>query len=793
MDTHALRVLEFDKIREMLAACCACSLGKRRARALRPSQDAAWIADRLKETTEARDAVAAHGVPPFGGLRDVSDLLQRAAAGRAIEGEELRLVADALRAARRVKHYFDDTPDDAFGRLKQIAEALHENRELETRIEEAIDDEGQVRDDASDELRSLRRKLASAHDRLQGIMARILAREAAGANLQERLVVQRSGRYCVPIRASAQGSFQGIIHDRSDSGATVFMEPLEAVGPGNELRETELAIEDEKLRILHELSSAVGWIAEDIASDLKTLGLLDFIFAKAGLSSKLNATEPAVAERGTFLLNHARHPLLTGDVVPIDIWIGREFDTLVVTGPNTGGKTVTLRTVGLLVLMFQAGLHIPTSVGSEIAVFDDLYADIGDEQGIEQSLSTFSSHMTQIIKVLQKLEAQQRRRPGSVNALVLFDELGAGTDPTEGSALARAILEELQQLGARTLATTHYNELKAFAYAAQRMTNASVEFDVKTLRPTFRLLIGEPGASNAFEIAQRLGLPRIIARRAKSFVDEEDMAVEEVIRRMERTRQRLSEETDLAAEEREELAQLQRDYAARLEDLDARRRQAMEEGFAEAREIVQRAEEQAREIIADLQRQPKQSKVTEQRRREVAQLRREVEERAAQYEEQEAAAEPPPPGFEVAEGDQVHVLPLNRDGIVVRRVDADHVLVEVGHMRVETATRDLRPPEEPISGEHQALAERLKISKQLSVPREVNLIGMTVDEAIVELEKYLDDAFLAGLDTVRIIHGKGTGALRRGVHEYLRGNRHVRSFALAERTEGGEGVTVVTL
>jgi DNA mismatch repair protein MutS2 len=793
MDTHALRVLEFDKIRDMLAACCACSLGKRRARALRPSQDAAWIADRLKETTEARDAVAAHGVPPFGGLRDVSELLQRSAAGRAIEGEELRLVADALRAARRVKHYFDDTPEDAFGRLKQIAEALHENRELETRIEEAIDDEGQVRDDASDELRSLRRKLASAHDRLQGIMARILAREASGANLQERLVVQRSGRYCVPIRSSAQGSFQGIIHDRSDSGATVFMEPLEAVGPGNELRETELAIEDEKLRILHELSSAVGWIAEDIASDLRTLGLLDFVFAKASLSSKLNASEPAIAERGTFLLNHARHPLLTGDVVPIDIWIGREFDTLVVTGPNTGGKTVTLRTVGLLVVMFQAGLHIPTSVGSEIAVFDDLYADIGDEQGIEQSLSTFSSHMTQIIKVLQKLEAQHRRRPGSVNALVLFDELGAGTDPTEGSALARAILEELQQLGARTLATTHYNELKAVAYAAERMTNASVEFDVKTLRPTFRLLIGEPGASNAFEIAQRLGLPRTIARRAKSYVDEDDMAVEDVIRRMERTRQRLSEETDLASEEREELAQLQRDYADRLEELNTRRRQAMEDGFAEAREIVQRAEESARAIIADLQRQPKQSKVTEQRRREVAQLRREVEDRAAQYEEQEEPAEPPPPDFDVAEGDQVHVKPFSRDGIVVRRVDADHVLVEVGRMRVEAAVRDLRPPEEPISAEHQALAERLRISKQLSVPREVNLIGMTVDEAVMELEEYLDDAFLAGLDVIRIIHGKGTGALRRGVHEYLRTSRHVRSFTLAERTEGGEGATVVTL
>ncbi len=797
MDSHALRVLEFDKIREMLAACCACSLGKRRARALRPSQDAAWIVERLKETTEARKAVAHHGAPPFGGLRDVGELLQKAGAGRVLEGEELRHVADALRAARRVKGYIDETPEDEFVRLRAIAEGLHDNHELEQQIERSLDDEGKVRDDASDELRSLRRKHVSAYDRLQATLARILTREAAGSNLQERLIVQRSGRYCLPIRASAQGHFQGLIHDRSDSGATVFMEPLEAVGLGNELREAELAIEEEKLRILQELSGAVGAIAEGAAEDLRTLGVLDFIFAKARLAGKLDASEPAVADRGTFLLNRARHPLLTGEVVPTDIWIGRDFDTLLITGPNTGGKTVALRTVGLLALMFQSGLHISASVGSEIAVFDDIVADIGDEQGIAQSLSTFSSHMTQIIRALQRLEAQHRRDPDSVNALVLFDELGAGTDPTEGSALARAILEELQRLGARTLATTHYNELKTFAYTTKRMMNASVEFDVKTLRPTFHLLIGEPGSSNAFEIAQRLGLPRTIARRAKSFVDEEDMAVEEVIRRMEHTRRRLSEEADLAAGEREELDRMQRDYAARLEDLAQRRRQAMEEGFAEAREIVSRAEEQPRGIIADLQRQPSQSKVTERRRQEIAQLRRQVEERAAHYDEEERAAaeavEPPAPEFEFAEGDPAHVKPFSRDGIVLRYTDADHVLVEVGKMRLEVAARDLGPAQEPISEEHRALAERLKISKQFSVSREINLIGLTVDEALDELEKYLDDAFLAGLESVRLIHGKGTGALRRGIHEYLRTHRNVRSFALADRSEGGEGATVVSL
>ena len=797
MDAHALKVLEYDRIRELLAACCACSLGKRRARALRPSRDADWIRERLKETTEARDAVARHGVPPFGGLTDVSELLQRASAGRVLDGGELRIAADALRASRRVKHYFEQTGEEALPRLQRLAEKLHENRELEERIEEAIDDEGEVRDDASDELRSLWRRQVTVHERLQGLLNRLLAREATGNNLQERLIVQRAGRYCLPIRASAQSHFPGLIHDRSDSGATVFMEPLEAVGPGNELRETELAIEEEKLRILQELTGAIGWIAQDIASDLQTLGVLDFIFAKAGLAGKLGATEPGLAERGTFHLVRARHPLLTGDVVPIDVWIGKHFDTLVVTGPNTGGKTVALRTVGLLTLMCQSGLHIPATVGSEIAVFSDVYADIGDEQGIQQSLSTFSSHMTQIIKLLQRLEAQHRAEPGSVDALVLLDEIGAGTDPTEGSALARAILEELQHLGARTLATTHYNELKTFAYGTDRMMNASVEFDVKTLRPTFRLLIGEPGASNAFDVAQRLGLPRSIAGRARSFMDEEDMAVEEVIRRMEHTRQRLSEEADLAAGEREELERLQREYAARLEELNTRRRQAVEEGFAEARAIVENAEQQAREIIADLQRQPSQSRITEQRRREIARLRREVEERAAEHEREEQAAaqepEPAEPPFTAKPGELVYVKPFGRDGIVLRDAAEGRVLVEVGRMRVEVTSSDLGPPREPISEEHRALAEKLRISKQLSVPREINLIGCTVDEAVLELEKYLDDAFLAGLESVRIIHGKGTGALRRGVHDFLRQSRHVRSFALANRSEGGDGATVVQL
>lgn len=798
MDSHALQVLEFDAIRERLAKKASCSLGKRRAEAIRISKDAEWIRERLKETSEAREAMTRHGPPPFGGLTDVGELLPKANAGSPLAGNELLRVADMLRASRRMLGFFANVEQGVFRRLEALVERLHDHRDVEERIEGSLDDEGEVRDDASDELRALWRKHISLHEKLQAIVNKVLAREADGAKLQERLVVQRDGRHCVPIRASAQGAFPGIMHDRSDSGQTVFMEPLEAVGPGNELRETELAIDEEKRRILRELTFMVAEIADDIRSDLKTLGVLDFIFAKAALAQEMQATEPGIAEQGTFQLVRARHPLLTGEVVPVDVWIGKGFDTLVITGPNTGGKTVTLRTVGLLNAMFQAGLHIPAATGSEMSIFEEVFADIGDEQGIEQSLSTFSSHMTQIIKVLQKLEARDRRKPGSVNALVLLDEIGAGTDPTEGSCLARAILEELQALGARTIATTHYNELKTFAYETKGMENASVEFDVKTLQPTYHLVIGEAGSSNAFDIAQRLGLPRVIARKARSLLDSEDAAVADVIQRMERTRRKLRDEADMAAEERGELEELQQQYVKELEDLSARRRKALDEGFEEARQIVARAEEKARAIIADLQRQSGQSKVTEARRQEVAELRREVEDQAAQHARQaepeaQPEEEPEEVDFPVEVGDAVRVLSLRRDGILLRMAGGERAVVEVGKMRVEVSRSDLAPPGKPIAAEHKKLAEKLQAVKQLSVSQEINLIGTTVDEATEELEKYLDDAFLAGHESVRIIHGKGTGALRRGVHAYLKQNRHVSGFELAERHEGGDGATVARL
>ncbi|HJN16929.1 MAG TPA: endonuclease MutS2 [Armatimonadota bacterium] len=800
MDAHALKVLEFDKIREQLVSSCACSLGRRRAKGIRPSKDGEWIRERLKETSEARHALLRHGTAPFGGLTDVSDLLPKANAGSVLGGLELRSVADALRAARRMRAYFAATPDGELPRLQTLAGMLASAKEFEDKVEATIDEEGEVRNDATDELRSLWRRHAALNERLQSLMQSVLTKETSGTRLQESLIVIRGGRHCIPIRASSQRGFSGIVHDRSDSGATVFMEPLDAVGPGNDLRDTELAIEEEKHRLLQEMTFAVAGLSGDITGNLKTLGVIDFIFAKANLAQRMDATEPGIAEPGTFHLVQARHPLIEGDVVPTDVWIGNDFDTLLITGPNTGGKTVTLRTVGLLCAMMECGLHIPAQSGSEMAVFEEVYADIGDEQGIEQSLSTFSSHMTQIIRVLQKLEAWNRRAPGTVNVLVLLDEVGAGTDPTEGSCLARAILDELQTLGARTLATTHYNELKAFAYTTPRMQNASVEFDVKTLRPTYKLMIGAPGSSNAFDIAQRLGLPRVIGKKARSLLNREDAAVEDVIRRMERTRMRLHSEADLAQEERQELEELQEMYETELDDLQAKRREALEEGFAEAREIVARAEAQAVEIIADLQRQKGQSKVTERRRQQIADLRDEIEDRATQHREEA----PPPdlivptdvpvdPEFSPDIGDQVHIGSLGRDGIIVREINTSRVLVEVGSLRIDASTEDLSPPRDPIADKYRNLAETLQIEKSISVPQEIHLRGMRAEEALDELEKYLDDVSLAGHLGVRVIHGKGTGALRKVVHEFLKNHRSVTGFAIAEPQDGGDGVTIVEL
>ena len=535
--------------------------------------------------------------------------------------------------------------------------------------------------------------------------------------------------------------------------------------------------------------------------------MLDFIVARAKLAGQMGATHPRVREDLAFDLRAARHPLIEEGCVPNDIHAGEGFTTMVITGPNTGGKTVALKTAGLLALMAQSGLHIPADPGSEVTVFEHIFADIGDEQSIEQSLSTFSSHMTQIVRIIQRIGAHRRRSEregeGPVRALVLLDEIGAGTDPTEGAALAQALLRELHESGCITIATTHYNELKAFAHSTDGVENASVEFDVKTLQPTYRLDIGMPGSSNAIEIAQRLGLPRRLTAAAAGYLDEDELALDELIRQMDGSRRALDRERGEMDRTRRDLEVLQREHSERLAQLREQRDEALEEGFEEALSIVREAEEEARAIIAELQRQPRQSKVTEEGRKRLARMRQETERRLAEQRRRAAEETKPPPepeapaeeeaAAELHAGDLVHVPSVGRDGTIERVYDDGRVDVEVGAMTIETRASDLQPPRHPPGDEARELAQRMATAKSMSLQEEIDLRGMTVDEAIGELEKYLDDAMLAGATHVRIIHGKGTGALREGIHDYLHGHRYVSDFHLADLSEGGAGATEVRL
>jgi DNA mismatch repair protein MutS2 len=804
MDERTLRVLEYPKIKQMLTERCASSLGKARAEALTPSTSLRRARAALSETSEAAALVREWGYFPFGGLSDISELLSRARTGLFLEGSALLRVADCLRAAVAVHRYLERGQDLA-PTLWHMSEHLTLASELQRDIEKALDDEGKVKPDASPELIRLHRQATSLEEAMRQRLGTIMRQAAERDLLQEALIVSRDGRFCVPVKATVQSRFQGIVHDRSASGATVFMEPLEIVERGNRLRETYLAIRDEQEAVLRALTHHVGAISESVQADQQTLGLLDFISARAHLALEMDAAPPELADDGVTSLRSARHPFIADQhVVPTSIWIGDEFSTLVITGPNTGGKTVCLKTLGLLTLMAMSGLHIPAEAGSRVSVFENVWADIGDEQSIEQSLSTFSSHMTQIVKVINRIYARRQRSEESnsrpLSALVLLDEVGAGTDPTEGAALARTILSFLHQSGCRTVATTHYNSLKLFAYAQEGMQNASVQFDPRTLQPTYRLLIGSPGSSNAFEIAQRLGLPRRLVSDARASLDDEQLTAEQAISQMRSSQQRYDRQTHNLKQESRQMEQLRQEYEEKLAALESRETEAMRDGFRKAREIVQQAEEQARQIIARLQAESRQSRTTQQLRDQVSTLRREVARAAETYEKDAAPApvEPPPQDDASASpalspGDWVHVSSLRKDGSIIRQIDAETYEVSVQNMRAQAKLTDLTAPKDPPRPEATELARRMQARKVRSTSPEIHLRGRNVAEALLELEKYLDDASLAGLQQVRIVHGKGTGALRQGLREYLATNSQVRSFETAPQSEGGSGATVVYL
>ncbi len=806
MDERTLRVLEYPKICDMLVERASSTLAKQRAGAISPATDINRIRSWLDETSEAVALIEAWGHFPFGALSDISELLKKARAGAFLDGSSLLRVADCLRSAAAVRGHIDKAAETT-PRLSKLAETLTEDQQLREDIEQALDDEGGVQPDASSELVRLHRRAVSLEEAMRERLSSIM-REAADRDLlQDATIVSRDGRFCLPIKAPVHSRFQGIVHDRSTSGATVFMEPLEIVERGNQLRETELAIRQEEEAVLRQLTERVALIAEPMLADQTTLGILDFISAKARLSLDMDGVAPLITDDGVTSLRSARHPFIPDEeVVPTSIWLGEEFTTLVITGPNTGGKTVCLKALGLLTLMAMSGLHIPAEAGSQVALFENVWADIGDEQSIEQSLSTFSSHMTQIVKIVSRVYAHRNRangedNAGPINALVLLDEIGAGTDPTEGAALAKTILTFLHQAGCRTVATTHYNNLKLFAYAEKGMQNAAVQFDVKTLQPTYRLLIGFPGSSNAFEIAQRLGLPRRLVSDARDTLDEEQLTVQEAISQMRESKQRYERQRRQVDTETRALAQQREEYEDNRQELADREAQAVSEGFAEAVRIVREAEDQARQIIARLQAEASQSKVTQQLRDEMAELRESTLEAAKDDERRqaEAAAEPlaaegqPAPGLDLSPGAWVHVNTVGKDGTIARQIDDDTYEVNVGNMRVEAAASDLSPAKDPPSPEARAMAQRMQARKAQSVSPEINLVGARVAEALLELEKYLDDAALAELSAVRIVHGKGTGALREAIGEFLGKHPHVRDFETAPFSEGGTGATIAHL
>ncbi len=782
IDGGTLRRLEFPKILEQLANYADSALGKEKALALQPVTDLETACRRQKETAEGCNLLRFEPLAEIGGWHDLRNQLERAKRGAVLEPEEFLFIADTLAAARRIGKFLSERRE-RYPLLSGIASRLAVMPDLEQKIRKAILPAGEVADHASPELAQIRRSLNQAQARVKERLEQIIRSPGYQKYLQEPIVTIREGRYVVPVKVEYRGRMPGIVHDQSASGATLFIEPMAVVEENNELRRLKTAEKQEVERILTVLSVAVARVAGELGDSLAALGELDFILAKARYSRKLNASAP-VLEEGAFLdIRQGRHPLLQGQVVPVDIRLGIEFDILVITGPNTGGKTVVLKTAGLLALMAQAGLHLPADGSSRLGVFHRVFADIGDEQSIEQSLSTFSSHMTNIVDIMQK---------AGRDSLVLLDELGAGTDPVEGAALAQAILERLQVKETRTIATTHYNELKNLAYTREGMENASVEFDAVTLRPTYRLLTGRPGRSNAFEIAVRIGLPREIIVRAGDFLTAEQARMEELLRDVEKARQEAETNRETANRLKEEAARLKDQYEKMISEISSRREELLTKARAEARMLVKSARLEAKAVVDELK--AGLAKETGRERANVIQKSRQrlVELQHTHMQEPAAGGEIP---AQVQVGEEVFLPQFNQHGYVQGLSAKDgEVQVQVGAIKLSVPLSELRKAvKRSVADSGQERVASVLLNKTREISSELSLRGLYVNEALLEVEKYLDNASLAGLFRVSLIHGKGTGSLREAIHRYLTGHQRVKSFRLGDHNEGGSGVTVVEL
>lgn len=789
MNEKALHTLEYDKIIQKLVGYAVSPMAKERAADLRPSDAISDIAIWQQETTEATVMALKKGSPSFGGFREIRPQLKRASMAGVLSVAELMAIGEFAYVCRKVKNYArKENKDEVYPRLDEYFDLIIPLDKLENEISRCILSETEIADDASAGLRSVRKEIKISNDRVKDHLNGIINSSAYRNMLQDFVVTIRNDRYCVPVKAEYRSSFPGMIHDQSNTGSTLFMEPLSVIQLNNKIKELQAKEKEEIEKILLMLSDLVTANAISIEGNLELLTQLDFIFAKAALSMAMDATQPKFNTKGYIDIHKGRHPLLDPKtVVPTDIYLGKDFTTLLITGPNTGGKTVALKTLGLFTLMGQAGLHIPAFDNSELAVFDNVFADIGDEQSIEQSLSTFSAHMTNIVRIMDQV---------TDNSLVLFDELGAGTDPTEGAALAIAIIKALLEREIRTAVTTHYSELKVFALSTDHVENACCEFSVETLRPTYKLLIGIPGKSNAFAISKRLGLQDYILDSAKEFISQDEAKFEDVITDLEISKKSVKIEQERAEEYRREAEALKKEVERQKEKTKQQKEKILEKAREEAKQIYVKAKEEADSIIKEMNKQAKEAN----NKNKALEQRQKLNEKLSTMQADFLKSKRVKPNHKAPEnlkvGDRVYVISFDQNGEVLAAPDKNkEVMVQMGIMKMKVPVAELMLDDTPQPKEKQQKKQpaRAKLSKSQFISAEIDCRGQLVDEAIANIDKYIDDAYLSGLKQVVIIHGKGTGALRAGVQNYLKMNSHVKSYRPGTFGEGEAGVTVVEL
>lgn len=778
---QAIQILEFNKIKQTVDSLCACSLGQKRVEYLSPSVDEKQVEYSLNQSDEALRIILALGEAPLGGVTDITEAIKRAKISAMLSAQELLSISRLLYAVSQLKTFAE--------RLNEIkveapifssqVNSLVSLNSLQTAINDCIDETGYVLDSASSELRSIRRSIQSTEARIKERLNQVVSERRN--KLTDGIVTIRNERYVVPVRAEAKNTFGGTVHDQSSSGNTYFIEPKEVVDLNNKLQEYHVEERREIERILRALTEEVKKFVDALSVNVDVLGEIDFMFAKGKYARLIHATRPTMNTKGIIRLVAARHPLIDQKVVvPNDIELGDEYATIVITGPNTGGKTVTLKTVGLLTLMAQAGLLIPAHETSQLAIFDHVFADIGDEQSIEQSLSTFSSHMTNIVRIMERL---------TVNSLILFDELGAGTDPKEGASLAISILDYVKVRGARTIATSHYPELKAYAYENDDVINASVEFNIETLSPTYRLLVGVPGRSNAFEISKRLGLKEAILTSARAYVETERTEMTDLITKLEDRGLELDHEIQLLQKQNQEVEEMRLDYERKIAKFEAERERVLEEIKKEAFENIRQAKEEAEQIVADLRQAKKMADLSIKDHELTEKLTSLKKSEAKQAEQFKRKAKNKGP---LKAGDEVMVLSLNRQGELIEKTKNGEWMVQLGMMKVNIKEDDLEYIRQSVKKKETKKGKVIH-KRNTNVGIQLDLRGERYEDAMLRLDKYFDDVLLAGYQTITIIHGHGTGALRQGVHKYLKQNKHVASFRFGGAGEGGTGATVVEL